>query len=223
MKTTLLSLAALALACSGSAAQAQSAGQFIVRAGATQISPKVDSGFLSAPSLAGTQIDIRNDTKFGGGITWMWTDNIAIDLPLALPFKHDIVGAGAIDGVGPIGRVKSLPVTLMAQYRFGTPTSTFRPYVGGGLTYARFYDAKATATLSGLTGGTPANPTTLSMKNAGGPAAQLGLAINLGGHWSLDVSVTKAYITAHGKLSTGQTIDADLNPLATQIGVGYAF
>ena len=37
---------------------------------------------------------------FVGGITYYWTDNISIDLPISAPFKHDIVGAGAIDGVG---------------------------------------------------------------------------------------------------------------------------
>src|ERR1700744_5059659 len=121
-KTTLLSLAALALACGS--AHAQSAGQFIARIGATQITPKVDSGDLSAPSLAGTKIDVHKDTQLTGGITYMWTDNIAIDLPIGLAFKHDVVGAGAIDGVGKLGTVKSLPVTLLAQYRFLDPKST---------------------------------------------------------------------------------------------------
>ncbi|MDY0744730.1 OmpW family outer membrane protein [Paucibacter sp. R3-3] len=222
-KTTLLSLAAVALACAASGAQAQSAGTFIARLGATQISPKVDSGDLSAPSLAGTKIDVHKDTQFTGGITYMWTDNIAIDLPIGLAFKHDVVGAGAIDGVGKLGTVKSLPITLLAQYRFFDAKSTFRPYVGAGATYARFYDTHATAALSGLTGGTPSNPTTLSMKNAGGASIQLGAAMNLGGHWTADVSVMKVFIKTTGKLSTGQTIPATLNPTAVQVGIGYAF
>lgn len=222
-KTTLLSLAAVALACAATGAQAQSAGSFIVRLGATQITPKVESGDLSAPSLAGTKIDVRKASQVSGGITYMWTDNIAIDLPIALPFKHDVVGAGAIDGVGKLGTVKSLPVTLLAQYRFFDAKSAFRPYVGAGVTYARFYDTKATAALSGLTGGTPSNPTTLSMKNAGGASIQLGAAMNLGGHWTADLSVTKVFIKTTGHLSTGQNIDATLNPTAVQVGIGYAF
>ncbi|WP_077032697.1 OmpW family protein [Pelomonas sp. KK5] len=221
IKKTLLSLAVAALACG--AAQAQTAGSFIVRLGATQITPHVDSGDLSAPSLVGTKIDVRKDTRATGGITWMWTDNISIDLPIGPAFEHDVVGAGAIAGTGKLGTVKSLPVTLLAQYRFGEAKSTFRPYVGAGFTYARFYDSKATAALSGLTGGTPSNPTTLSMKNAGGASAQLGLAVNLGGRWSADVSVMKVFIKTTGQLSTGQTIDATLNPTAVQLGVGYAF
>ena len=221
IEKTLLSLAALVLACGS--AQAQSAGQFVVRLGATQITPKVDSGDLSAPSLAGTKIDVHKDTQVTGGLTYMWTDNIAIDLPIGLPFKHDIVGAGAIDGVGKLGTVKSLPVTLLAQYRFFDAKATVRPYLGAGVTYARFYDTHATAALSGLTGGTPSNPTTLSMKNAGGGTIQAGVAMNLGGGWTVDMSVQKVFIKTTGKLSTGQTIDATLDPIAVQIGVGYAF
>ena len=76
---------------------AQSAGSIVVYAGAAQISPHVESGDLTAPSLAGTKIDVKKATSFVGGITYYWTDNISIDLPISAPFKHDIVGAGAID------------------------------------------------------------------------------------------------------------------------------
>ena len=223
MKTTLLSLAAVALVSAAGVAQAQSAGTFIVRAGGTQITPKVDSGDLSAPSFAGTKIDVHKASQFTGGITYMWTDNISVDLPVGLAFKHDVVGAGAIEGVGKLGTVKSLPMTLLAQYRFGSATSALRPYVGAGVTYARFYDTKATAALSGLTGGTTANPTTLSMKNAGGSTVQLGLGMNLGGKWSLDLNVIKVFLKTTGQLSTGQTINTTLNPTAVSVGVGYAF
>ena len=100
-------LVPLALACA-SLAQAQTAGTLMVRAGATTIKPNVDSGDLSAPSLPGTKAGINSASQVSGGITYMYTDNLAVDLPLALPFKHDIVGAGAIEGAGKIADVKAL-------------------------------------------------------------------------------------------------------------------
>ncbi|MDN3919203.1 OmpW/AlkL family protein [Roseateles violae] len=221
-KNSILCAAALAL-LGASAAQAQSAGSFVVRAGGTTIMPQVESGDLSAPSLAGTKIDVKKASQFTGGITWMWTDNIAIDLPLGLPFEHDVVGDGAIAGVGVLGTVKSLPMTLLAQYRFGQASSQIRPYVGAGATYAYFYDSEGTAVLSGLTGGSPSKPTTLSMKNAFGPALQAGLSVNLTERWSLDASVMKVFVKTTGTLSTGQTIDATLDPVAVSIAVGYRF
>ena len=82
----------------------------------------------------------------------MVTDNLALDLPLATPFKHDLVGDGAIAGVGKLGSTKAIPATLMLQYRFNEANAAFRPYVGLGVTYAHFYGEKTTATLNGLTG-----------------------------------------------------------------------
>lgn len=119
-------VAALALTLSGGA-QAQTAGSWLVRAGATQISPQVTSGDLSAPSFTGTKVDVRADTQLAGGITYMLTDHWAVDVPLALPFKHDVIGAGAIAGVGKIGEVKVLPMTVFAQYRFLEANARVRP------------------------------------------------------------------------------------------------
>ncbi len=216
-----LSLAVLALAAG--AAHAQPAGSWLVRGGATQISPDVTSGNLTAPSLPGTQADIKSNTQLSGGVTYMLRDNWSIDVPVALPFKHDIVGMGAIAGVGKIGEVKALPVTVFAQYRFGAPTATFRPYLGAGPTYAKFFKEKSTATLSALTGGTPANPTTLSVESKLALSVQLGATFAINDRWFVDGSVVKTFLKTRTTLSTGQTLDAKLDPVSLSLGVGYRF
>ena len=216
-------IAAAALLLVGTAAQAQTAGSVLVRGGATQIRPNVSSGDLSAPSFAGTQADIESATQVSGGITMMLSDNVAIDLPLALPFKHDIVGAGAISGVGKIGEVKALPITLLGQYRFFEPSMPFRPYVGGGLTYAKFFKAKSTAALSALTGGTPANPTTLSVESKFALSLQVGASIALNESWFVDGSLIHTFLKTRTTLSTGQTLDAKIDPNSISLGVGYKF
>lgn len=222
-KTLLGAAASLAALIATGSAFAQSAGSIVVYGGAAQITPKVDSGDLSAPSLAGTKIDVKKATAFVGGVTYYWTDNISIDLPIATPFKHDVVGAGAIEGVGKIGTVKSLPVTLLGQYRFGEASSAFRPFVGAGITYAYFYKPRATTALSGITGGTASNPTTLSMKRRFGTTMELGGAYNITKDWSASLSVTKTFIKTTGTLSTGQTIEATLDPVSVKFGIGYRF
>jgi outer membrane protein len=214
----LLSLLALA-----GAAGAQPAGSLIVRGGATQIAPDVKSGDLSAPAFAGTKADIKSDTQVSGGITWMWTDNIALDLPLAAPFKHDIVGDGAIAGVGKIADVRALPITLFAQYRFFGANDSFRPYVGAGPTYAKLYKARSTAALTALTGGSPSNPTTISMESKLTFTVQAGLAWRITPQWSLDGFVAKTPLKSRATLSTGQTLDATIDPWTYSLGVGYKF
>lgn len=222
MKTKFL-FGTLATLLAAGSASAQSAGSFIVYGGVDQITPKVESGDLTAPSLAGTKVNVKKASSFVGGITYFWTDNISIDLPIALPFKHDVVGAGAIEGTGKLGSVKSLPMTLLAQYRFGDANSAFRPFVGVGPTYGYFFKPKATAALSGITGGTPANPTTLSMKSRLGATLELGAAYNVTKDWSASLSVTKTFIKTTGSLSTGQTIETTLDPVSIKFGVGYRF
>lgn len=223
MKTKTLLGALAALFVTGSAF-AQSAGSIVVYGGGVQIQPQVESGDLTAPSLVGTKVDVKKASQFVGGLTYYWTDNISIDLPISFgPFKHDVVGAGAIDGVGTLGTVKALPITLLAQYRFGQADSVFRPFVGAGLTYGYFYKPKATAVLSGITGGTPSNPTTLSMKNRLGTTVELGAAYNVTRDWSASLSVTKTFLKTTGSLSTGQTIETTLDPVSIKFGIGYRF
>lgn len=216
-------LSAAALLVLAAPAQAQSKGSVLVRLGATQITPDVKSGDLSPPAFPGTKADIESDTQPTAGITYMLSDNLALDLPLAAGFKHDIVGDGAISGVGKIGEVRALPVTLLLQYRLLPAAAPIRPYIGLGPTYAKFYKARSTAALTALTGGTPANPTTISVESKWAFTGQIGLTAALAPRWSLDASVLKTALKTRTTLSTGQTLDATLDPWSFCVGVGYRF
>ncbi|MCF8156377.1 MAG: outer membrane beta-barrel protein [Rhodoferax sp.] len=220
--TTKLLLIPALLACAA-AAQAQSAGSILIRGGATTITPNVSSGDLTPPSLAGTKSAIGSSTRLSGGITYMLDNNIAIDLPLAVPFEHDITGDGAIAGAGKIGTVKALPATLLVQWRFMEPKATVRPYVGAGLTYAAFYGARSTSTLTAISGGTPSNPTTLSVESKWAASLQLGASVQIGGGWFLDANYTYTPLSTRTTLSTGQTLDAKLDPSSVSLTVGIKF
>lgn len=209
------------LAASG--AQAQSAGTWLVRLGATKIKPQTDSGDLSPPSFAGTKADVKADTEPSGGVSYMLTDNISVDVPIARRYKHDIVGEGAIAGVGKIGEVRSLPITVLGQYRFFDAQTALRPYLGAGATYAKFYKARSTAVLSGLTGGTPANPTLLSVDSRWGATVQAGVSYAFNPHWFADLNVTHTFVKTRNTLSTGQTLDITLDPNSLGLAIGYMF
>ena len=223
MKTNFkLSLVALALVA-GSAAQAQSAGTWMARVGAIGLYPQVSSGDLSPPAFPNTQTDVSSDWTLGGGVTYMITDNWSVDVPLALPFTHTLTGAGAIAGVGTIGTTKALPITMWGQYRFGEAKSTFRPYLGAGLTYAYFYDENATSTLNALSGGTPSNPTTFSIQSKWAFGVQAGATYAFNERWFLDGMVGYTWLKNTTTLSTGQTQPMTLNPVSVAISVGYKF
>jgi outer membrane protein len=219
----LSAITALTALTMGTTAQAQSQGSWLVRGGIMQLAPQVTSGTLTAPSLPGAQSSVSNSTQYAGGITYMLSNSVAIDLPLALPFKHNLYGAGSIAGVGKIGDTKAIPATVMVQYRFGETGGMFRPYLGLGVTYAKFDGEHATAALSGLTGGTPLTPTTLSIQSKFAATMQMGASYKIDERWFVDGAITKTPLKTRNTLSTGQTLDITLNPIGISLGVGMRY
>ena len=212
---------AVALAAA-SAASAQSAGQWTLKVGVNKITPKVDSGDVSAPALPGTKAAVNSDTKPVFVIGYGVTDNISAELDLGVPYKHTISGAGAIEGTGKLGTVEALPPTLFAQYRFLTPAAKWRPYVGVGATYAYFQKARGSAQMTAITniGG---QSTTFKLDNKLAATLQAGLTMAIDERWFADLAVTKTFLKTTVRFSTGQTQDMTLDPLAVSFGIGYKF
>ena len=211
-----------ALAFAPVAAQAQSAGTWLGKVGVNNIRPDVKSGNLSAPSLPGTKIDIKDATSLIGTLAYMVTDDISVEFYAGLGYKHDVIGDGAIKGAGKIGTVKQVSPTLFGQYRFLGSSAALRPYVGLGLTYAYFYGEEGTSALTALTNpGGP--PTRISAGSAWGLSPQVGLTFAFSESWFIDGSVIKTYIKNTTSLSTGQKIETRLDPLSVNLSVGYRF
>lgn len=217
--STLLALATLAFC---SSALAQQAGSFSASLGGTHIAPSVDSGNLSAPSLPNTKVDVNSNSQITGAVNYMVTDNIAAHVPIGFGFKHEVSGDGAIKGVGKLLETKALPITLIGQYRFMEASATFRPYLGAGLSYVRFYKETGTSTLTALTNpGGPATGAKFDSKLA--PTLQIGGIYNINETWYLDASYAKTFLKTRATLTTGQTIEVKLDPGAYSLQVGYKF
>jgi outer membrane protein len=222
MKTQLKFVAIAALSLAAQGAFAQSAGAIMVRAGYGTIAPQVSSGDLSAPSIAGSKTYVGSASNLIGGITYMYTDNISFDLPLALPFKHKIYGDGSVAGVGQIGDTLALPFTLMAQYRFLDAKAQFRPYVGLGATYAYFFNEVGSGALTAMTNpGGP--PTTLKIDGQFTVTAQVGGTYAIDSHWFVDGFYNYTPLKTKTTLSTGQSVDVTLDPQSYGLAVGYKF
>jgi outer membrane protein len=218
MKNPALFLKLTALACTMLACQAAHAQfdlhRLSLRVGPTTIVPRVQSGDLSAPSVPGTKIDVDSATGITGGLNYALTDNISIDFPLDVPFRFDVNGAGTLNGAGKLADIKALPISLLAQYRFGDSSSAARPYVGVGAAYTHFFGARSSALLT---------PVTLSMKNRWSGTAQVGVDVPFNDKWSLDVAATYVHLKTTGTLSTGQTINVAMNPMSYSLALAYRF
>jgi len=213
---------AAALACA-STASAQSAGQLTAKIGANQLTPKVESGDISAPALPGSKADVGKDTQPVLIFAYGLTDNVSLEAALGTPYKHKIYGAGAIAGTGELGTVQALPPTLFVQYRFGAPNALFRPFVGIGATYAYFMKERGSAKMTAITNPGSGVPTTFSIDNKFTYTGQIGLAMNFNEKWFADVTVNKSKLRTDVQFSTGQTQHMKLDPVAVVLAVGYKF
>ena len=92
--------------------QADEAGDWIVRAGASII-PSEDSGILQPTVVSPIgQVSIDSDTQLGLTLTYMLTDNRAVELLASSPFTHTVNFDGDLSALGSIATAKHLPPTL---------------------------------------------------------------------------------------------------------------
>jgi outer membrane protein len=216
-----LLVAAGALAVAGGAA-AQAKGRWAVSLGAAQITPHVESGAITAPALPNSLGEVGKDTEPVIVVNYGITDNISGEFTFATPYKHSLYGAGAIAGTGELGTVQALPPTAFVQYRFFSPSSAFRPYVGIGVTYAYFYKETGSFRMTALTNpGGP--PTTFSIDNKLTMSGQIGAVWNFNEKWFLNAALVKTRLRTDVHFSTHQGQHMKLDPNSTVLTLGYKF
>ena len=220
-KTTLIGLTVATLATSG---HAVAEGYWQVQGGLTAVNPRVKSGSLTAPAPANTQADVGGDTQPTLQLNYQISPSFSVALPLGLGFRHEMVGAGAIDGVGVIGNVKALPVTVFGRYHFNPESRMARGYLAAGISYVHFSDANASATLSAIN---PINPpggsTTISVDSKTAFSVGIGVQAPMDNGWYLDAFVGKMKLKTTTHLSTGQTMEARLDPVMVTFAFGRDF
>ena len=207
MKKILLAAALSALSASTvfaqniSATEAQSPWLLRVRA------VHIDSANKDSTPL---RLSLSNKTIPEVDISYFFTPNIAAELILTYPQKHDLRSNGT-----KIGSLKHLPPTLLAQYHF-TQFGAFKPYVGAGINYTRFsgvsFDPAVAAALQ---------PSI--KKDSWGAALQVGFDYALDKNWSLNLDVKKVQIKTDVRSFGTKVGSFKADPLLVGVGVGYRF
>ncbi len=204
MKRTLLAVAAVCALSSGAAFAQQAEGPWMVRVRAVHLdSVNKDS--------TGLGLSINDKWMPELDVSYFFTPNIAAELVLTYPQKHDL----RANGLGQIGSLKHLPPTLLAQYHF-TNFGAFKPYVGAGVNYTRFssvsFDPAVQAAL---------NPSI--KKNSFGGALQIGFDYALDKNWSLNFDVKKVFIETDVSSAGTKVGTFKVNPVLVGVGLGYRF
>lgn len=205
-KSTLqLLLAAIGLLAGDAMAQ-QAAAQspWLVRARAVHISPANESAPVGGVG-ATDRLHVSDKTIPEVDISYFFTPNLAAELVLTYPQKHDVTLDGA-----KIGTFKHLPPTLSAQYHF-MPASTVQPYLGAGVNYTTMSKVDL---LNGA--GTLEH-------DSWGWSLQAGVDVRLDQHWSLNLDVKKVQIRSDVMIGGARASTVKVDPVLLGIGLGYRF
>ncbi len=202
MKKSLIVLAALAAAVPAVQAQGSDTGNWLVRGRVLHL----DSANKDSTGLG---LSVNNKVFPEFDISYFLSPNLALELVLTYPQKHDVRSKGA-----DIGTLKHLPPTLSLQYHF--TGMAVRPYVGVGLNYTRFFNVEfQPAVVAALA------PTI--KKNSVGLALGAGVDVPMGGGWVFNVDVKKVKIetdvSSFGKNAGTFKVD----PLLVSVGAGLRF
>ncbi|MDG1733374.1 MAG: OmpW family outer membrane protein [Thalassotalea sp.] len=220
MKKSILSLAIVSLFTSSAALASYEAGDFVVRAGATMVSP--DSG-KSGVDLngadSGLTVSVDDNTQLGLNFVYFFDSNWAIEVLAATPFTHDVkLQAGGEETT--LGEVTHLPPTVSAIYYFDTGTK-FQPYVGAGLNYTIFFDEEFSSTYE------EAGFSDLELDGSLGFAVQVGADYQLNDNWHVNASVRYIDIATEAKFTVADSIkgssDIDVDPMVYSVMLGYKF
>ncbi len=212
------------------------ADQFSVNVGAIGVMPNDDSASLPViESLAGltsgsTGVTVDNNTQLGITFDYSFTPNWSLELIAATPFKHEIHGTGAIEGLK-VGETKHLPPTLLAQYHFTLESDVIDPFVGFGVNYTTFFEEKVSpelgSVLTDLAVITANDDVELALSNSWGFALQAGVNVKLSDNWGLNLMISRMAIDTVADVringATAESIAVDIDPTVAMFGLRYSF
>lgn len=203
MKKLVLAVSLATIAVISSQAIAQES-PWLIRGRVVNISPANGSDPVGGAGAA-DRITVSKKTIPELDITYFFSPNLAAELILTYPQKHDVY----LDGNN-IGTFKHLPPTLSAQYHFA-PNENIKPYLGFGVNYTNISKVN-------LLGGNG------DLENGSfGLSFQAGVDFKIDKNWSVNLDVKKVQIRSDVTLSGAKISAVKVDPVLIGVGIGYRF
>ncbi len=200
-----------------------------VRLGAYYVHYNADAADVSGPfTPPGINLSVDNVTTAYFAYVRRLDSHWSLELAGGVPPTAKTYGRGpATVGSVPfngqeVATAKWLSPTLLFDYAFCDESSAFRPYVGVGVNYTKFYDRVSTPAGNAANGG----PTAIGLSDSTGPAATVGLLYKINRDWNVLASYSVAEVDSKYTSDTSGVIRSTtihFNPRALVFAVGYSF
>jgi outer membrane protein len=177
---------------------------WLVRVRAVHLDPADKSDPVGGVG-ASDRITVSDKTIPEVDVSYFFTPNLAAELVLTYPQKHDV----QLDGAG-IGSFKHLPPSLLLQYHF-MPEKTLKPYVGAGINYTTLSKVHLLNGQGSLE------------HDSVGLVLQAGVDYAIDKQWSLNFDIKKAQIRSDVMVGGAAVSRVKVDPLMIGVGVGYRF
>lgn len=168
------------------------------------------------------EVRVKAEGAVGGeaSLTYFLSDSVAAEFAFGgAPYDLKASGGRRLSSAGLI-----MPMVVL-QYHFLPEGRFFRPYVGIGGAYAKFYSEEPKELLTGQNLEPPISYG-VSLKSSLAPVGQLGADVAINDRFY--VNVDAKFIAANSRLtveqgSAQQTVDHDMRSVMVSAGVGFRF
>ena len=214
MKTPSSLVVAAALAGGAFAAQAQ---ENVFKIGATRYDTHAKTS-----GIEGVGVPPGADVKVGDATTAilvyerLFGPNFGAELVMGIPPTIKVKAAGSVEFLNATGTVLSVEnwaPTLLFNYHFFEPGATWRPYVGAGINYTQFKNAKSSIASE------------VDVGSSWGPAVQVGIEYAITKDINAFASLAAVKVKSKVVASDGTvlTTKVDYRPTVYSLGVAYKF
>lgn len=189
----------IGLALSGAArADSEVPRHWIARIGIHPVHPKPNGN---------SEFEVDSDAGFSLGTTYLFSKHWALELFAAFPRSHELHDAGG----DRVGSFEMIPTTATVQYHISDQGGRMRAYVGLGVGHASVGSEHTKGALAGRN---------LDIDDATGIAAAVGLDMDIGSKWFVNIDARWLDLNSSLQLDGGRSDRLVLDPYLFGLSIG---